>query len=62
MTPFVPQATREETMSSFERMMIERLDNMTEEQHRHHEYCVTHFQQLHQQVDDIHDTLNNFNL
>jgi len=40
---FVPQAPREEPMSSFERMMIGRLDTMTEEQRRHHEYCVTHF-------------------
>jgi len=38
------------------------MDNMTEEQRARHEYCVTHFTQLHQQIDDIHDTLNNFNL
>ena len=43
-------------------MMKGKLDNMTEEQHKHNKYCVTHFQQLHQQVDDIHGTLNNFNL
>jgi len=42
--------------------MIFRLDNMTEEQQARYEYCVTHFTQLHQQIDDIHDTLNNFNL
>jgi len=60
--PFEPQAPREEVMSSFERLMISRLDNMIEEQRMHHEYCVTHFQQLHQQIDDIHDTFNNFNL
>jgi len=62
MLPFVPPAPQEEPMSSFERLMISRLDNMTEEQRARHEYCVTHLTQFHQQIDDIHDTLNNFNL
>jgi len=62
MLPFVSSAPQEEPMSSFERLMISRIDNITEEQRAHHEYCVMHFTQLHQQIDDIHDTLNNFNL
>jgi len=62
MLPFVPPAPQDEPMSSFEKLMNSRLDNMTEEHRAHYEYCVTHFTQLHQQIDDIHDTLNNFNL
>ena len=62
MIPFVALAPQQEPMSSFERLMIYRMDSMTEEQRSHHEYCVTHFTQLHQQIDDIHNTLNNFNL
>ena len=62
MLTFESEALREEPMSNFERLMIGRLDTMTDEQRRHHEYCVTHFQQLHRQVDDIHETLNNLNL
>jgi len=62
MLPSVPLAPQEEAMSTFERMVLSSLDNMTEEQRAHHEYCITHFTQLYQQIGDIHDTLNNFNL
>ena len=62
MLPFVSPAPHQEPITSFEKLMISRMDNITEEQRVHHEYCVTHFTQLHQQIDDIHDTLNNFNL
>jgi len=40
---------------------FQQLNDIVEEQRRHHEFCAQQFQQLHQQVDDVLDTLNNFN-
>jgi len=48
MLPFVPPAPQEEPMSNFERLMISRMDSITDEQRAHHEYYVTHFTHLHQ--------------
>jgi len=43
MLPFVPPAPHQEPMTSFERLMIFRMDRIIEEQRTHHEYCATHF-------------------
>jgi len=47
-------------MSPFERVMINRLDNMASDQRNHYEFCVVRFQHLHDQIEVVHTKLLEF--
>ena len=49
--------TGEQSLSRFEQLMINQLNNIDSNQKSHHEYCKTHFQNLEEQVDDIQGKL-----
>jgi len=44
--PQTPRPPHDKPMSSFERLIISRMDDITEQQRCNHEYCVTQFQHL----------------
>jgi len=45
------------SISLFERLVMNRLDNFAHEQKAHHEFCVAKFQSLDEQIEDVQNQL-----
>ena len=47
------------THSQFEKMVLNQLQNLNMAQNAHHAYCTTRFQELDDQLHNVHDLLSN---
>jgi len=45
------------SMSPFERLMVNRLDNFAHDQRAHHEFCVARFQSLDEQIEVVQNRI-----
>jgi len=45
------------SMSPFERLVVNRLDNFVNDQRTHHEFCVARFQNLDEQIEVVQNQL-----
>ena len=53
MTPHGSTGERMQTMSSFERLMMNRLDSFAENQRSLHDLCVSNFQRIETRFDNM---------
>jgi len=45
------------SMSPFERLVLSKMNNFADEQRSHHEFCVSRFQNLDEQIEVVHNQL-----
>jgi len=57
---YEPPIDRGIPMSPFERLMINRLDNMASDQRNHYDFCAARFQHLDEQIEVVHTQLFEF--
>jgi len=51
--PEMPTTPNQDSFSRLEQLMMNQFNNLEDQNRSHHQYCVTHFQHIGTQVDDI---------